>query len=95
MFNFSICLDPKGDSSSCDILDKQLEGHLSLEFSPDTVGTHEIRIFSSKKNRDSYNSFNFFIYDSSKISIKLNGSAVVAKNYSFNGKELKIFSPIN
>ncbi|CAF0909271.1 unnamed protein product, partial [Brachionus calyciflorus] len=79
-----LILNPNGNSSSCDILDKQLEGHLSLEFLPDTLGIHEIRIFSDKKNRNLYNSFEFNIYDSSKISVKISENVILGKLYKLN-----------
>ena len=78
-------LDPNGNYSSCDISGKELDGHLSLEYQPEEIGTHEIKIFPNKMNRSLFSSFEFNIYDSSKLAIKPDVNAVVGKVFKIRG----------
>lgn len=57
-----------------------------IEFLPEETGLHEVRIFSNKNNRAMFNSFEFSVYDSTKLKVSLNDEAIVGKVYKFNGK---------
>jgi hypothetical protein len=69
--------------------EKNDEGSLVLEFKPEEIGLHEVRVFSNKSNRAMFNTFEFAVYDSTKLKISANDEAIVGKLYKFLG--IKIF----
>ncbi len=79
-------IGPSDGHSSCDVNSKQIDGNISIEFQPEEIGLHEIRIFSDKNNRDLFNSFKLNVYDSSRLKINLlDEEAIVGKLFKFTG----------
>ena len=66
---------------------KKIEENLSIEFQPDEIGLYEIRIIPEKANKDVFNSFEFNVFDSSKLKVSMNPEeAVIGRNFKINGK---------
>jgi len=84
---------PKGTFVSFSTFEKNDEGSLVLEFKPEEIGLHEVRVFSNKSNRAMFNTFEFTVYDSTKLKISANDEAIVGKLYKFLGKLNFCLSP--